>query len=130
MIEFAKNMLTTLDAVSCVHPRLLVGMGRDVCKNFYEFNTTCVEIFPDSGSEDAVTWGTEAYFNVVLRKHVILTMLATCGLTSVSVFTDPDIVFLQDPVEGLLAAAGDNDIVFSPNNYLDRNPESALDVAE
>jgi len=131
MIDFAQNMLTSLDDVSSAHERLLVGMGRDVCKRFDKFKrTTCVEIFHDSGSEDAVTWGTEAYFNVVLRKHVILTMLATCGLTSVSVFTDPDIVFLQDPVEGLLAVAGDNDIVFSPNNYLDRNPESALDVAE
>lgn len=131
MIDFAKNMLATLDAVSCVHRRLLVGMGRDVCKRFHEFSrTTCVEIFPDSGSEDAVAWGSEAYFKVAFRKQVILTMLATSGLTSVSVFTDPDIAFLQDPVTALIAAAGEHDIVLSPNNYLDKNPESALDVAE
>jgi len=89
-------------------------------------------VFKDvAGSEEEVDWGSHEYWQVVFRKHVVLTMVAMSKVARYAVYTDPDIVFLECPVSYLVKNyRNTHDIVFSPNNMLEPSATSVEDVAE
>ncbi|CAK0894883.1 unnamed protein product [Prorocentrum cordatum] len=98
MLDLAQNMLRSLDAVPADLPRLVVGMGSGVCEGLGEFwNTACIDIYRDSVPEEEVAWGSREYYQVVLRKHVVLTIVSLSGLAKDVVFSDPDIVYFANP---------------------------------
>jgi len=130
MLDLAQNMLHSLDAVPADLPRLVVGMGSGVCRGLGEFwNTVCVDIYRDSVPEEEVAWGSKDYYQVVLRKHVILPIVSLSGLSNDMVFSDPDIVYFANPGKAFRRLAVDHDIMFSPNNYLEPDANSVEDLA-
>merc|ERR1711862_882716 len=109
----AQNMLRSLDPVSDAG-RLVVAMGTDLCKDFQDFQrTACVEVFRGAGSEDEVAWGSHEYWQVVFRKHAILTVVAVSNMSRNVIYSDPDIVYLDSPVGHLVEMGQRNDITFS-----------------
>jgi len=131
MLDMALNMIRSLDSAACRAPRLVIGLGANLCSTFQDVpKTTCVEVFTeDAGSEDEVAWGSHEYWQVVFRKHVVLTVVAMSRMARHVIYTDPDIVFLRSP-----AAYFDSekayDIIFSPNNMLDPNATRVDQVAD
>merc|ERR1719401_2178397 len=106
-------------------------MGENVCRDFSQFRrTTCVEVFTDSKSDGEVAWGSHDYWQVVFRKHVVLTAIAVSNISKGVIYTDPDIVYLDSPVGPLARLAEVNDITFSPNNMLELDAKSVEDIAE
>lgn len=143
MLGMVENMILSLNAVPCDTPLLVVGLGSNVCSNFQEFGETiCVEVFRDSaGSEDEVAWGSHEYWAVVFRKHVVLTLVAMSKTARWVAYTDPDIVYLNCPMDYLIDVSTgktetiardfhEYDIVFSPNNMLSKEPTSVDDISE
>ncbi|CAK0866082.1 unnamed protein product, partial [Prorocentrum cordatum] len=131
-MDFASNMLASLEAVDAYVPRLVVGMGRDLCVHFRQFvKTTCVEVYDDSNTTEQIAWGTHEYWQVVFRKHVLLTVIASSDLSDSIIYTDPDIVFLDSPIGHLSNTSfqANDDITFSPNNMLEINATSVEDLA-
>lgn len=132
MVDLASNMLASLEAVDAYVPRLVVGMGRDRCIHFRQFvKTTCVEVYDDTNTTGQIAWGTHEYWQVVFRKHVLLTVIASSDLSDSIIYTDPDMVFLDSPIGHLsnTSVQTDDDITFSPNNMLEINATSVEDLA-
>jgi hypothetical protein len=130
MVDLARNMLGSLDAVPADLPRLVVGIGGHVCKNLGSFwNTVCVDLYRNSALEQQVSWGSRNYYQVVLRKHVVLSIASLAGLAKAMVFSDPDIVYFSNPAHAFERLAKDEDILFSPNNALDPDARSVKDLS-
>jgi len=143
MVSIGENMILSLNAVPCDTPLLVVGLGGNVCSSFLDFSgITCVEVFRDlASSEDEVAWGSHEYWEVVFRKHVVLTLVALSKTARWVAYTDPDIVYLNCPTDYLINVStgkaqtisgtfDEYDIVFSPNNMLSKEATTVDDVAE
>jgi len=143
MLSMGENMVLSLNAAQCDTPILVVGLGGNVCSSFLEpGGPVCVEVFRESaGSEDEVAWGSHEYWAVVFRKHVVLTLVAMSKAARWAAYSDPDIVYLNCPIEYLINVAtgktetisrsfGEYDIVFSPNNMLSIESKTVDDIAE
>lgn len=129
MVDLAQNMLRSLDAAPADCPRLVIGMGSGVCEKFENFwKTICVDVFRDSFT-DEVAWGSQHYYQVVLRKHVVLSIVSFSGMSKAMVFSDPDIVYMASPVDKFRKFAAGHDIVFSPNNYLEPDASGIEDLS-
>jgi len=131
MLGMALNMIHSLDTAPCHAPRLVIGLGANLCPTFEGLPiTTCVEVFQEeAGSEDEVAWGSHEYWQVVFRKHVVLTLVGMSQMARHVIYADPDIVFLGSPVT-YFDTEKSYDIIFSPNNMLDPNATRVDDVAD
>lgn len=122
MTDMVTNMLRSLTNVpGDPVPRLVVGIGANVCsklKKFEDSSTHCIEVFKYATAEEASAWGTQSYYNVIVRKHAILTMASVSLEVVGMIYSDPDIVYLRSPIEYMEQEGQDNDITFSENNCL------------
>jgi len=143
MLSIGENMVLSLNAVPCDIPLLIVGLGGNVCSRFLEFGgTICVEVLRESAlSQEEVNWGSHEYWEVVARKHLVLTLVSVSKMARWFAHTDPDIVYLKCPMDYLINVStgkaetisrtfDEYDIVFSPNNMLSKEATTVDDVAE
>jgi len=131
MVELEQNMLRSLDAVPSRIQRIVVGISKGVCARFQEAErTTCIEIFADVASTGGAERGSADFQKVVMRKHVVLTTALASGLLSGPlIYSDPDVVFLEAPDKRLRAHAEGYDILFTADQFLQKDATGCADLA-